>query len=83
MNSLLHCSLSLTPYPNSWTSFGRHNFCIYIHVYNIIYIIIFILLSCPFVSPQPPLSHWEQLPTPAGQNLIHPLMFSDFVEENT
>jgi hypothetical protein len=71
---LLH-SLS----PNSWSSFNKYHFCIYIHVHTF-FCTVFTLLSPLF--PTPLSSHSCQLPPPPfpGRTWFS-FLYSDFVEE--
>jgi hypothetical protein len=73
-----NCSLSSRP-PNSWNSFNRYHFCIYIHVYTLF----------ASYSPSYPFPYHlslpigvNPLPHPSGQDLFA-LLFSCFVEEKS
>jgi hypothetical protein len=63
------------PSTNSWSSFTRCNFCIYIYVYTL-----FAMYSPsqPF-SLSPPSLHWHEN-SPLGRTYSS-IMFSDFIEE--
>jgi hypothetical protein len=72
VSNVSHLKSSLPPplylSPDSWKSFKRYHFCIYIHVYQIFAPYSH---SYPLSLPPPPLL----VPTlPPGQDLLHPLI---------
>jgi hypothetical protein len=60
----------IPPSPDSWNSFNRYHFCIYMHVYT---------FFAPYSLSYPLSSHWCQ-PSPLGRT-SSALLFSNFVEK--
>jgi hypothetical protein len=66
LNSPLHCFFHSCS-PDSWNSFNRHHFCIYIHVYTL-----FVLYSSSYHFPHHLPTLTGAKPILAGQNLFSP-----------
>jgi hypothetical protein len=78
IHPLHHSPLSSLPHPDSWNSFNRYHFCIYMHVYTF-----FVLYSPSYLlSLLPPtFSHFQLVPPYTLGRTCSSLLFSDFVEE--
>jgi hypothetical protein len=74
MNSPSPLLSFISPSPNSWNSFNRYHFCIYIRVH------IFCTIFTPF-SPFPIISLLPLVPALPLGNICFALWFFNFVEE--